>query len=348
LAAYNYSPAKHCANCGTALSPEDLICPNCRRFAYAEELEQIATRARQLMAFGQLEPARDQWLAALKLMPPQSNQYQAVLKEVQKLNYKLNPIPENAPKKTDWKKRLGPLGVVIAAIVKFKTVGLLFLTKGKFLLLGLTHFKMIFSVLAFLGVYWALFGWWFAIGFTVSIFLHEMGHYLVARRFGFAAELPMFIPGLGAYVKWAGAGVAPGIRGQISLAGPLFGLISGLISYGIFLSTGSGVWLAIAHVAAWINLLNLIPVGIFDGGSAMSGLGRQERMAVLVVSLAMWFFLGEFLYLAIAAATGYRLWKKDFPTEPNHTLGFYFVGLIMACGFLSWFSLIQAQQIFHR
>jgi Zn-dependent protease len=301
-----------------------------------------------LTAFGQLEPARDEWLKALKLMPPQSNQYQAVLREVEKLNYKLNPIPENSPKRTDWRKRFGPLGVVIAALVKFKTLGLLFLTKAKFLLFGLTHFKMIFSVLAFLGVYWALFGWWFAIGFTVSIFLHEMGHYLVARRFGFAAELPMFIPGLGAYVKWAGAGVAPGIRAQISLAGPLFGLISGLISYGIFVSTGDAVWLAIAHVAAWINLLNLIPVGIFDGGSAMSGLGRQDRMAVLFVSLAMWFFLGEFLYLAIAIAAGYRIWKKDFPPEPNHALGFYFVALTMACGFLSWFSMIQAQQLFHR
>jgi len=298
------------------------------------------------MALGQLEPARDQWLLALKLLPPTSNQYQSVLREVQKLNYKLNPRPENAPKKTDWRKRFGPIGVVIAAIIKFKTLGLLLLTKGKFLLLGLTHFKMIFSVLAFLGVYWALFGWWFAIGFTVSIFLHEMGHYLVARRFGFAAELPMFIPGLGAYVKWAGAGVAPGIRTQISLAGPLFGLISGLISYGIYVSTGAGVWLAIAHVAGWINLLNLIPVGIFDGGSAMSGLGRQERMAVLVVSLAMWFFLGEWLYLGVAAGAGYRIWKKDFPAEPSHGLGFYFVALAIGCGFLSWFSLIQARQVF--
>lgn len=322
------------------------MCPNCRRFVYAEELEQAASRARQLAAFGQLELARNQWLAALKLMPPQSNQYQAVLREVEKLNYQLNPRPENAPKKTDWKKRFGPLGVVIAAFIKFKTLGLLFLTKGKFLLLGLTHFKMIFSVLAFLGVYWALFGWWFAIGFTVSIFLHEMGHYLVARRFGFAAELPMFIPGLGAYVKWAGAGVDPRIRSVISLAGPLFGLVSALISYGIFLSTGGGVWLAIAHVAAWINLLNLIPVGIFDGGSAMTALGRQERMAVLVVSVAMWFFLGEWLFLGVAAGTGYRIWKKDFPPEPSHRLGVYFVALMIGCGFLSWFSLIEARQVF--
>lgn len=312
---------------------------------YAEELEQGSVRARQLLAVGQVEAARDQWLAMLRMLPPESNQYQSIMREVQKLNYRLNPRPENAPKKTDWRKRFGPLGVVIAAFIKFKTLGLLFLTKGKFLLLGLTHFKMIFSILAFLGLYWALFGWWFAIGITVSIFLHEMGHYLVARRFGFAAELPMFIPGLGAYVKWAGAGVAPNIRGQISLAGPLFGFVSGLISYAIFVSTGQGVWLAIAHVAAWINLLNLIPVGIFDGGSAMSALGRQERMAVLIVSLAMWFFFSEWLYLGVAAGTGYRLWKKDFPAEPSQALGFYFVALIIACGFLSWFSLIQARQL---
>ncbi len=314
---------------------------------HAAALEQIAGRARQMMAVGHLESARDEWLAALKLMPPQSNQYQATLREVEKINYKLNPHLEKASKApTDWKKRFGPLGVVIAFFIKFKTLGLLLLAKGKFLLLGLTHFKTIFSVLAFLGVYWALFGWWFAVGFTISIFLHEMGHYLAARRFGFAAELPMFIPGLGAYVKWAGAGVDPGIRTQISLAGPLFGLISGLISYGIYLSTGQGVWLAIAHVAAWINLLNLIPIGIFDGGSAMSGIGRQERMAVVVVSLVMWFLLGEVLYLPIAAAAGYRIWKKDFPAESNQALGFYFVGLIMACGFLSWFSLLQARQVF--
>ena len=74
----------------------------------------------------------------------------------------------------------------------------------------------------------------------------------------------------------AGSGVSIQLlRARISLAGPLFGLFAALISYGVYQSTGHGVWLAVAHTGAWINLLNLIPVMIFDGSSAMNALGRQ-------------------------------------------------------------------------
>jgi Zn-dependent protease len=288
-------------------------------------------RARQLTAMGQLQGAREVWAAALGLLPPGSNEHRAVAREIAKLEERINP-----PNKPDWKKRLGPLGVAIAFLAKFKTAALVLLTKG----------KVFFSLFAFFAVYWAMFGWWFALGLCGSILVHEMGHYLVVRRFGFHAELPMFIPGFGAYVKWNGANVDPGVRAQISLAGPLFGLISGLVSYGVFLSTGQGVWLAVAHFAGWLNLLNLIPVSIFDGGSAMNALGRQERMAVLGVSLVMFLLLHDFLFLLVGAGTGYRIWKRDFPMQPRQGIGVYFVALVLANGFLSWFSLEQARQVF--
>lgn len=275
--------------------------------------------------------ARDHWAAALRLLPPQSSEYAGVQREIQRLDARLSP-PKPA---TDWKKRLGPLGVALAALTKY---GPLLLTKGKFIL----------SILAFLGVYWSLYGWWFALGLTGSVFLHEMGHYVAARRFGFTAELPMFLPGFGAFVKWNGAGVEPGIRAQISLAGPLFGLLSGLIAYGIFLSTGQPVWLALAHFAGWINLLNLIPVFIFDGASAMNALGAQARLAVLLVSIAMFFTLNEFLFLFVAIATGYRLFRRDFPTETRQGIAYAFIGLILGNGFLSWFALNQAKVLFPR
>jgi Zn-dependent protease len=194
------------------------------------------------------------------------------------------------------------------------------------------------SVAAFLGIYWALFGWWFALGFVLSIAAHEMGHYLVVRRYGFAAELPVFIPGIAAYVRWQGAGVDPVVRARISLAGPLFGLFAALISYGAYQSTGHGVWLAVAHTGAWINLLNLIPVMIFDGASAMNALGKQERMAVLLVSLALWALLSENVFLFVALATGYRLYKKDFPAQSSQATAYYYVALLVALGVLSYLS----------
>ncbi len=291
-------------------------------------------RARQLAAIGQLHAAREHWQAALRLLPSDSAQARGIQREIAKIDARLAPKPP-----VNWKKRLGPFGVLVAALAKYKTLALVLLTKGKFLI----------SILLFVGLYWGLYGWWFAVGLTGSVLMHEMGHYLMVRRFGFAAELPMFIPGLGAYVKWNGPNVDPGVRAQISLAGPLFGFLSGLIAYGIFLSTGHAVWLALAQFAGWLNLLNLIPVLIFDGASAMIALGAQGRLAVLLVSVVLFFTLNhEYLFLFVAAATAYRLYKRDFPAEPRQGIAYYFIALIVANGFLSWFASNQARTLFGR
>src|SRR4051794_9265368 len=321
------SQGTSCANCGAALAPDALVCPNCRKFTHASDLDDLASRARHLSAIGQLAPAREFWEAALRLLPPESSEHRAVKREIEKLDARLSPKPQ-----TDWKKRLGPLGLAIAALLKYKSVLFLLLAKGKFFI----------SIFLFLGLYWARFGWWFAFGITASVLLHEMGHYLMVRRFGFSAELPMFLPGFGAFVKWNGANVDGGVRAQISLAGPLFGFFSGLLFYGVFLSTGQLVWLALAQIAGWINLLNMIPVFIFDGASAMNALGAQARLAVLLVSAVMFFTLHETLFLFVAIATGYRLIKRDFPAEARQGIAYYFIFLILANGFLSWFATNEA------
>jgi Zn-dependent protease len=97
-----------------------------------------------------------------------------------------------------------------------------------------------------------------------------------------------------------------------------------------------------------MNLLNLIPVFIFDGASAMNALGAQGRLAVLLVSLVLWVMLHEYLFLFIAIASGYRIWKRDFPSEPRQGIAYYFIALIMGNGFLSWFALNQARTLFAR
>ncbi len=290
----------------------------------------MASRARQLRAIGQLHAAREHWIAIFNLLPADAPERAVVQREIASIDAQLAPKP-----KTDWKKRLGPVGVALAAVVKY---GSIILTKGKFLI----------SILAFVAVYWTLFGWWFAVGLTASVLLHEMGHYLAVRRFGFAAELPMFLPGFGAFVKWRGANVDENVRAQIALAGPLFGLLSGLISYGVYLTTGQGVWLAVAQFAGWINLLNLIPVFIFDGAPAMAALGAQGRWAVLLVNVVLFFTLKEFLFLLLAIGTAYRLWRRDFPAQPRQGIAYYFISMVIGNGFLSWYALNQARIVFGR
>jgi Zn-dependent protease len=301
------------------------------------DLEEIARRARQLTAIGQLQAARDMWASSLSYLPADSPQRRGVLSEIEKLDRRLAPQPQ-----TDWKKRLGPVGVGLAALAKYKTAALIFLTKGKFLI----------SALAYLGIYWAMYGWWFAVGLTGSVFMHEMGHFLAARRFGFAAELPMFIPGFGAYVKWNGLAVDPNVRAIISLAGPFFGFLSGLIAYGLFLSNGHAIWLAVAQFAGFLNLVNLIPVSLgfinLDGLPAMLAIGLQGRIAVVLASVVLFYMLGSWWFLAIAGGTAYRIWKRDFPVEAKQSIAACFIALVAANGYLSWFAENQAKTLFGR
>ena len=99
-------------------------------------------------------------------------------------------------------------------------------------------------------------------------------------------------------------------------------------------------------MGAFINLLNLIPVFIFDGGSAFIALGRQERMAVLVISLALWFFLNENIFLFIGLGAGYRLIRKDHPPQGNQSVAYYFIALLIGLGLFDWWMLQTAGTVF--
>lgn len=291
------------------------------------DVQQLVNQARQATAAGQFDVARQTWQSILNLLPTDAPERDGVQREIDRLTERLNPKPG-----VDWRKRLGPLGVVVAFLAKFKTAAFVLLTKGKFL----------FSMLAFLGLYWALFGWWFAVGFLACIFIHEMGHYIVIRRYGMQASLPMFVPGFGAYVKWsATTEVDPGIRANISLAGPFFGFLAGLLSFGLYAASGQRVWLAVAQVAGWLNLLNLIPIAMLDGGKAMDAISAGQRTAILALSVAMLFIAGEgnvLPWLGLAAATAYRLYKRD-TVAPRELVGYYFIALAIGNGFLSWYCI---------
>lgn len=46
-----------------------------------------------------------------------------------------------------------------------------------------------------------IFGVGYAVGFVLLIFVHEIGHYLVARQRGLDVGAPMFIPFVGAWIQ---------------------------------------------------------------------------------------------------------------------------------------------------
>src|SRR5688500_6713569 len=116
---------------------------------------------------------------------------------------------------------------------------------------------------------------WFALGFVLSIYVHEMGHVAALRRFGLEATAPMFVPGLGAFLRLRGQHLAPYENAPIGLAGPLWGLGAATVALAVSRAGGGPMWAAIAHTGAWINLFNLLPVWQLDGNRGYAALSKS-------------------------------------------------------------------------
>ena len=124
---------------------------------------------------------------------------------------------------------------------------------------------MFVSVLA----YTLLWGWTFAIGFVLLMFVHEMGHVIVLKRQGIPASLPMFIPFLGAFVNMRGMPRDAYQEALSGLAGPYFGT-AGAVVVGFWgHATGSNFLLQLAAIGFFLNLFNLLPMLPLDGGRAV-------------------------------------------------------------------------------
>jgi len=140
-----------------------------------------------------------------------------------------------------------------------------------FVVAGGVLFKLAAS-LKFLGVflsvggYALLFGWRFGVGFVLLILVHELGHYVEARRQGLHPALPVFVPFLGAYVALKGQPFDPWRNALVSVAGPIAGGLAAVACLIAGEATGSDLMLALAYAGFFLNLFNLVPIGFLDGG----------------------------------------------------------------------------------
>jgi Zn-dependent protease len=296
------------------------VCGECHALVHVTELDRLSAAAKELEAQGKWRLARDEWLKTLELLPKDAKQAEWVRAHAVQL-YANAAAAETQESDAKWAKRFGPLAPI-----------LILLLKGKGLLFSIFKLKFILSLAAFMAVYWQLFGMKFGIGFTVSILIHELGHYIDIRRRGLPAEMPVFLPGLGAYVQWNALGVSKETRAQVSLAGPLAGLLAAVACLILWWKTGNALWAALARAGAWLNLLNLIPVWVLDGGQATNALGKNARILLLCTCSLCWYVFGESAYFLVACGVTYRLFTKDLPEESSGKIAGYFVFLIVALG----------------
>jgi Zn-dependent protease len=327
--------AARCPDCGSPAAEGALSCPQCRRLTFAAELARLAAEAKTAAAGRDAEAERTCWRQALRLLPEDTLQYRSIQARLAELE----ALPQ-APAKSHaaWKKGLIALGPAAFLLWKFKGLAVAVLTKGKLLLAGFTKTGTLVTMAASFGVYWELYGWGLALGLILSIYIHEMGHVMALRGFGIPAGAPMFIPGLGAFIRLRALRLEPVEDARIGLAGPLYGLGAALAALGIYQMTGVKLWAAIAHFGALLNLFNMIPVWQLDGARGLRSLTASQRKLALAAAVSLWLLTSEGMLLLVAAGVVYTLLRKDSPARPDRRGLGYYAGLLAALAILMNFS----------
>lgn len=260
----------------------------------------------------------------------------------------LAPPPESTTSKL--KRMLAPLGVAGVLILKF--VG-----KIKFLLPVL--FKTGGSMLLTIWLYATVWGWKFALGFVILIFLHECGHLIVAKKFGLNVSAPMFIPFLGAFILLKEAPRNAWMEASVGIGGPMFGSLAALLCHAIGLHFGAPLFIALAYMGYFLNLFNLAPVGMLDGGRIVTALSPWLWLPGL--ALLVWLGLTHpnfviWLVLFMSLPRIFSLFRKrteeeqryfEVPPAQRWAMGAMYFGLIGTLVVLMYIAQLELQRLPH-
>lgn len=204
-----------------------------------------------------------------------------------------------------------------------KLLGYLF-AAGKLGKVALTGGTMLISVFA----YALVFGWWYAVGFVLLIFVHEMGHFIAARQRGLEVGAPTFIPFVGAWIELKDLPHDVETEAYIGVAGPLAGTAGALACYLFARSYDSNLLLALAYAGFFINLFNLIPLSPFDGGRITAIISPRVWLVGVPILVALFFWRPSPMLILVAVLAAPQVMKalRHDPATPENA-AYYSVSL---------------------
>ena len=227
------------------------------------------------------------------------------------------PIQPESRWKELGKRLLAPLAALGALLAKFKTIA--------FALFKFKIFATSGTMLVSIAAYAWIWGWKFAVGFVLLIFVHELGHVLELRRQGVPASAPLFIPFLGAVVGMKQMPENAWKESRVALAGPILGSIGAAVVWALGSALDSNLLVALAFTGFFLNLFNLLPIVPLDGGRAVAAVHPALWGLGLAGLVALAFWHPNPILILILLLGGLELWRRWRERETPEAATYYAV-----------------------
>jgi Zn-dependent protease len=215
----------------------------------------------------------------------------------------ISPPPGYAARPEIWRERLRKLFAPVIAAGAF-------LLKFGAILLKLKFLTVIGTMGVSIAAYTLLWGWKFAVGFVLLIFVHEMGHALMLRRRGIKAGLPVFLPFIGAFISMKSQPASVYEEAESALAGPVTGTAGAFVVWWAGNALDSQLLVSLAFTGFLLNLFNLLPALPLDGGRVAGALHPVIWLLGLVALVFFEIVRPSPIIPIIILLGGFELWRR--------------------------------------
>lgn len=257
--------------------------------------------------------------------------------------YEIDAEERRARRSERWERLRnvgGPVGFAALLIWKVGRIALVALGKVA-ILFKIPILGTVLTGLISIGAYAVFLGWPFAFGLVASLLVHELGHVVQIRREGMPVKALNFVPFLGAYVLSERA-TSDDQQARISIAGPVAG--TALAAVLMAVAGNDELLLAVAYTGFFLNLFNLLPVPLLDGGGVGQAFNAGWWLviagalgivgAVSGVAFAVLAALAAVLMAVLHRAGGFDLAPAGgLPLAQRARIASLYVGVIAVCAF---------------
>lgn len=147
--------------------------------------------------------------------------------------------------------------------------------------ISLTIFSLVMFIMIFLFIAGDAIDFIFQL--VIVLLIHEMGHFLMMKWFGYKNVRMLFVPLMGAFVQGAKTRYSQRESFIVTGAGPFPGVLIGALLV-VYASSIESTWLmTLALMFLLLNIINLLPLDPLDGGQMFKMYFRKQHELFLMV-----------------------------------------------------------------